>query len=67
VVREALITTARLSGNINDFSLVALLGLLVRRIFEACGSNVADLGDEHGHREPSRASASPKSGYSLIP
>jgi len=47
---EALITTARLSANINDFALVALLGLLGLRIFEACGSNVADLGEEHGHR-----------------
>jgi site-specific recombinase XerD len=47
---EALITTARLSANINDFALIALLGLLRLRIFEACGSNIADLGEEHGHR-----------------
>jgi len=47
---EALITTARLSANINDFAVVALLGLLGLRIFEACGSNIADLGEEHGHR-----------------
>lgn len=47
---EALITTARLSANPNDFALVALLGLLGLRIFEACGSNIADLGEEHGHR-----------------
>jgi integrase/recombinase XerD len=47
---EALITTARLSTNINDFALIALLGLLGLRIFEACGTNVADLGEEHGHR-----------------
>jgi integrase/recombinase XerD len=47
---EALITTARLSANINDFALIALLGLLGLRIFEACGSNIADLGEEHGHR-----------------
>jgi integrase/recombinase XerD len=47
---EALITTARLSTNPNDFALVALLGLLGLRIFEACGSNIADLGEEHGHR-----------------
>ncbi|MFJ8577926.1 tyrosine-type recombinase/integrase [Micromonospora sp. NPDC093277] len=47
---EALITTARLSANPNGFALVALLGLLGLRIFEACGSNVADLGEEHGHR-----------------
>jgi integrase/recombinase XerD len=47
---EALITTARLSANPNDFALVALLGLLGLRIFEACGSNIADLGEDHGHR-----------------
>lgn len=45
---EALITTARLSANINDFALVALLGLLGLQIFEACGSNIADLGEEYG-------------------
>ncbi|MFJ6195081.1 tyrosine-type recombinase/integrase [Micromonospora sp. NPDC092111] len=47
---KALITTARKSSNPNDFGLVALLGLLGLRIFEACGSNIADLGKEHGHR-----------------
>src|SRR5690349_19825461 len=47
---EALITTARLSASVNDFALVALLGLLGLRIFEACGANIADLGEEHGHR-----------------
>src|SRR2546430_5349127 len=47
---EALITTARLSTNPNDFALIALLGLLGLRIFEACGSNIHDLGEEHGHR-----------------
>jgi hypothetical protein len=31
------ITTTRLSNNPNDFALVALLGLLGLRIFEACG------------------------------
>src|SRR6266540_1379142 len=38
---EALITTARLSANANDFTLVALLGLLGLRIFEACGASIA--------------------------
>jgi integrase len=33
-----------------DFALVALLGLLGLRIFEACGADIADLGEEHGHR-----------------
>ncbi|WP_433825819.1 tyrosine-type recombinase/integrase [Actinoplanes sp. CA-015351] len=47
---EAMITAARLSANINDFALVAMLGLLGLRIFEACGANIADLGEEHGHR-----------------
>jgi integrase/recombinase XerD len=47
---EALITTARLSTNPNDFGLIAMLGLLGLRIFEACGADVADLGEEYGHR-----------------
>ena len=47
---EALLTTARLSANRNDFALVALLGLLGLRIFEACGADITDLGEEHGHR-----------------
>ena len=47
---EALITTARLSTNPNDFALIALLGLLGLRIFETCGANIGDLGEEHGHR-----------------
>lgn len=46
---EAMITL-RLSANINDFALVAMLCLLGLRIFEACGANIADLGEEHGHR-----------------
>lgn len=47
---EALITTARLSANPNDFALIVMLGLLGMRIFEACGANLGDLGEEHGHR-----------------
>jgi site-specific recombinase XerD len=47
---EALLTASRDSANANDFALVAMLGLLGLRIFEACGSDVADLGEEHGHR-----------------
>ena len=46
----SLITTARLSANPNDFALIAMLGLLGLRIFEACGANIGDLGEEHGHR-----------------
>jgi integrase/recombinase XerD len=47
---EALLTTARESSNINDFALVAMLGLLGLRIFEATGADIANLGEEHGHR-----------------
>jgi site-specific recombinase XerD len=47
---EALLTTARQSSNPPDFALVAMLGLLGLRIFEATGADIADLGDEHGHR-----------------
>jgi integrase/recombinase XerD len=47
---EALITTARLSTNPNDYALIAMLGLLGLRIFEACGASISDLGEEHGHR-----------------
>lgn len=47
---EAMLAAARDSTNSNDFALVAMLGLLGLRIFEACGANIADLGEEHGHR-----------------
>jgi site-specific recombinase XerD len=47
---EALLTTARESSNPCDFALVAMLGLLGLRIFEATGADIADLGEEHGHR-----------------
>ena len=47
---EALLTAARQSPNRCDFALVCLLGLLGLRIFEATGLNIADLGEEHGHR-----------------
>jgi integrase len=47
---EALLTAARESPNPCDFALVAMLGLLGLRIFEATGTNIADLGEEHGHR-----------------
>ena len=48
---EALLTAARQSFNPCDFALVAMLGLLGLRIFEATGADIADLGEEHGHRE----------------
>jgi integrase/recombinase XerD len=47
---EALLTAARESSHPSDFALVAMLGLLGLRIFEATGANIADLGEEHGHR-----------------
>ena len=47
---EALLTAARESSNTSDFALVAMLGLLGLRIFEATGADNADLGEEHGHR-----------------
>jgi len=47
---EALLTAARESSNPYDFALVAMLGLLGLRIFEATGADITDLGEEHGHR-----------------
>jgi integrase/recombinase XerD len=47
---EVLLTAARESDNPCDFALVAMLGLLGLRIFEATGTDIADLGEEHGHR-----------------
>jgi integrase/recombinase XerD len=47
---EAMIVAARTSINPFDFALVAMLGLLGLRIFEACAASIDDLGEEHGHR-----------------
>jgi integrase/recombinase XerD len=47
---QSLLTAARESANDYDFALVAMLGLLGLRIFEATGADIADLGEEHGHR-----------------
>jgi integrase/recombinase XerD len=47
---EALLAAAKQSANRCDFALVTMLGLLGLRIFEATGSNIEDLGEEHGHR-----------------
>jgi site-specific recombinase XerD len=47
---EGLLTTARQSPHPCDFALVAMLGLLGLRIFEATSADIADLGEEHGHR-----------------
>ena len=47
---EAMLTASRESANSYDFALVAMLGLLGLRIFEATGADIGDLGEEHGHR-----------------
>ena len=47
---EALLSAARESPNDNDFALVAMLGLLGLRIFEATGTNIEELSEAHGHR-----------------
>jgi integrase/recombinase XerD len=47
---EALLTAARESANRCDFALVAMLGLLGLRIFEATSADIADLGEEDSHR-----------------
>jgi integrase/recombinase XerD len=46
---EALLTAARQSPDPCAFALVAMLGLLGLRIFEATGADITDLGEEHGH------------------
>jgi site-specific recombinase XerD len=47
---EALLTAAKQSTNRCDFALVTMLGLLGLRICQAIGSDIEDLGEEHGHR-----------------
>ena len=47
---EAMLTAIRESSDPCDFALVAMLGPLGLRIFEATSANIADLGEEHGHR-----------------
>jgi site-specific recombinase XerD len=47
---EATLTASRESSNVNDFALVAMLGLLGLRIFEATGANIEGLDEMHGHR-----------------
>ena len=45
---EALLTAARDSAHPCGFALVAMLGLLGLRVFEATGAGIGDLGEEHG-------------------
>lgn len=47
---EAMLTAGRQSPNLNDFALVAMLGLLGLRIFEATGANIEAFSEVHGHR-----------------
>jgi len=61
---EALLAAARESANPCDFALVAMLGLLGLRIFEATGADIADLGDEHGTGCCACAARAPRSSWS---
>jgi len=61
---EALLTAARQSSNPCDFALVAMLGLLGLRIFEATGADITDLGGEHGHGRCACAERAPRPPWS---
>jgi hypothetical protein len=56
---EAMLTACRDSANINDFALVAMLGLLGLRVFEATGSDIEAPGELRGHRVFRRLRKSP--------
>ena len=47
---EALLTAARQSPDPCDFALVAMPGLLGLRIFEVTSADIAEIGEERGHR-----------------
>ena len=47
---EAMLSADRTSANINDFALVAMLGLLGLPILEATGADIEALEEVHGHR-----------------
>jgi len=47
---EGPLTAGHESQDPCDFALVAMLGLLGLRIFEATGADITDLGEEHDHR-----------------
>src|SRR3954469_5559733 len=64
---EVLLTAARSSTNRHDFALVTMLGLLGLRIFEATGSNIDDLGEEHGHRGCGSAGRATRLSWSRYP
>lgn len=62
---EAMLYAGRMSPNTNDFALVAMLGLLGLRIFEATGSDIEALDEVHGHRVLRVRGKGEK--YSLVP
>ena len=47
---EAMLSAGRTSANVNDFALVAMLGLLGLPILEATGADIEALEEVHGHR-----------------
>ena len=62
---EALLTTARQSPDQCDFALVALLGLLGLRIFEATSADIADLGESTATGCCAYAGKAPRSAHML--
>jgi integrase/recombinase XerD len=58
---EAMLTASRESAHPSDFALVAMLGPLGLRIFEATSANIADLGEEHGPASCGYAAREPRS------
>ena len=58
---EALLTAARQSADPCDFALVAMLGLLGLRIFEATAADISDLGEEPATRCCAYAAKAPRS------
>ncbi|CAN5269105.1 hypothetical protein BH09ACT11_BH09ACT11_13040 [soil metagenome] len=61
---EAILCASRDSTNPNDFALVAMLGLLGLRIFEATGANIEALGESHGHRSCASTAKATRSSWS---
>ena len=61
---EALLTAARESPHPCDFALVAMLGLLGLRIFEAPGADIGDLGEEMATGCCTCAARAPRSSWS---
>jgi hypothetical protein len=67
---EAMLVAARQSTHASDFALVCFRGLLGLWIFEACGADIADLGEEHGHRVlrvVGKCSTGPDDGWTATP